>query len=132
MTQVDYSENIALADKSQRKNSPRPTTLAGWLEQIAPQVFIFPAVLIVLLLAVFPLFVSLYLSLARVQLVRGGYDIEFVGLINYKKLFFGSEQRNFLGRFGEINHLNDVDQLVELLGDLLDDLLGTDADDGHA
>ncbi|MFZ4814906.1 MAG: carbohydrate ABC transporter permease [Phototrophicaceae bacterium] len=105
MTQVDYSENIALADKSQRKNSPRPTTLAGWLEQIAPQVFIFPAVLIVLLLAVFPLFVSLYLSLARVQLVRGGYDIEFVGLINYKKLFFGSEQRNFLGRFGEINPL---------------------------
>ena len=34
--------------------------------------------------------------------------------------------------FGQIDNLDDIDQLVELLGDLLDDFFGADADDGHA
>lgn len=82
-----------------------PATMYGknrlnqWLENLAPHVFIWPAVLLVLLMAVFPLFVSLYLSFARVGLVRGGYEVTFIGFDNYAKLFFGSERRNFLGRW---------------------------------
>jgi hypothetical protein len=33
---------------------------------------------------------------------------------------------------GQVDDLDDVDQLVELLGDLFDDVIGADADDGHA
>ncbi len=73
--------------------------LGRWLEDIAPSVFIWPAVLTVLFLAVFPLFVSLYLAFARVQLVVGGYEVEFIGFTNFEKLFFGSGRRNFLGRW---------------------------------
>jgi ABC-type sugar transport system permease subunit len=71
------------------------------LEDAAPGVFIWPAVAFVLLLAVFPLFVSLYLSVSTVRLVPGGYDINFVGLSNFERLFFGSQRRNFLGRWDQ-------------------------------
>ncbi|MEM6530597.1 MAG: sugar ABC transporter permease, partial [Chloroflexota bacterium] len=69
------------------------------LEDLAPTLLLWPAVIIVLFLAIFPLFVSLYLSLSRVQLVRGGYEIEFIGLNNYERLLRGSGSRNFLGRW---------------------------------
>ena len=49
-----------------------------------------PAVLVVLLLSIFPLIVSLYLSLSRFQLGKGGFSFDFIGLLNYRKLLFGS------------------------------------------
>jgi multiple sugar transport system permease protein len=52
---------------------------------------------VVLLLAIFPLIISLYLSLSRFKFVKGGFEIKFVGLANYIKLFLGSEQKHFLG-----------------------------------
>ncbi len=69
------------------------------LERAAAGVFLWPSILVVLLLAVFPLLLSLYLSLARVRFVRGGVEIAFVGLANYRKLLVGSEQDHFLGVF---------------------------------
>lgn len=60
-------------------------------------VFLMPTVLIILLLSVFPLVSSLLLSLSRVNFVRGGLDIQFVGFANYEKLLFGSGQRHFIG-----------------------------------
>ncbi|MEL6152037.1 MAG: sugar ABC transporter permease, partial [Chloroflexota bacterium] len=44
-------------------------------------------------------FVSLFLSFSRIRFVRGGFEINFVGWANYAKIFTGSEQRHFLGRF---------------------------------
>lgn len=82
-----------------------PSSLANWLENNAPSILIWPAVLIVLFLSIFPLFVSLYLSLSRVRLVRGGYEVEFIGLDNYERLLRGSQARNFLGRYGDITLL---------------------------
>jgi multiple sugar transport system permease protein len=70
---------------------------AGRGERWAGNVFVMPAVLVVLLLSVFPLVISLYLSLARLKFVPGGFEIGFVGLANYRKLFFGSEQSRYLG-----------------------------------
>lgn len=68
-------------------------------------VLLLPSILIVLLLSVFPLIVSLYLSFARVNFVAGGVEVTFVGLSNYQKLLFGSQQRHLLGKFGEVPFL---------------------------
>lgn len=87
---------------AQSPQSPKPSiSLAERLDALAPAVFIWPAVLIILLLAIFPLFVSLYLSFAQVNLVSGGYEVKFVGWKNYEKIFQGSQQRNFFGRWSD-------------------------------
>jgi multiple sugar transport system permease protein len=74
--------------------------LGKWVERSSGSIFIWPAVLVVLFLSIFPLLVSLYLSLSRLKLVKGGIDIHFVGLANYQKLLFGDEQTHFLGVIG--------------------------------
>jgi multiple sugar transport system permease protein len=66
-------------------------------EQVAGNVFIWPAVLVVLFLSIFPLIMSLYLSLSHFKFVKGGFEIKFAGLANYRKLLLGSEQTHFLG-----------------------------------
>jgi multiple sugar transport system permease protein len=66
-------------------------------DRVAPAVFLLPAVLVVLAMSIFPLIVSLYLSLTRFKLGKGGFTFDFVGLFNYKKLLFGSQQFHFLG-----------------------------------
>lgn len=71
--------------------------LATYAERTAGNVFILPAVLVVLFLSIFPLIISLYLSLSRLKFVKGGFEIRFVGLANYRKLLMGSEQTHFLG-----------------------------------
>jgi multiple sugar transport system permease protein len=68
-------------------------------DRLAGSVFIFPTVLALLLLSIFPLLVSLYVSLARFKIAKGGFTLNFVGLDNYKKLFLGSERTHFLGAF---------------------------------
>ncbi len=76
-------------------------TIGQRLEDAAPSVFIWPSVLIILLLSIFPLFVSLYLAFSRVSLVPGGYDVTFIGWNNFERLFQGSQQRNFFGRWND-------------------------------
>ncbi len=71
-------------------------------ESTVKMVLLLPTVLIVLLLSIFPLIVSLFLSFARVTFVRGGIDISFVGFSNYQKLLFGSQQRHLVGKLGEL------------------------------
>lgn len=84
-----------------RKN--RRTTAADWLERHAGNVFLLPSVLLVLLLAIFPLILSVYLSLSRLRFVPGGFEINYVGLANFRKLITGSERRHFLGVLGELS-----------------------------
>jgi len=62
-----------------------------------------PAVLVVLAMSIFPLLLSLYLSLSRFRFVRGGFELKFIGLLNYRKLLLGSEQFHFLGTFGALS-----------------------------
>ena len=73
-----------------------------WADQRAPAVFILPAITIILVLAIFPLIISLYLSLSRFKFVKGGFSLEYIGWLNYKKLLFGSQQFHFLGTFGKL------------------------------
>lgn len=85
----------------QPPHSPPPTNhwqkLSARSEHLAGSVFIMPAVLVVLFLAIFPLIISLYLSLSRFKFVKGGFQIKFVGLANFHKLLFGAEKTHFLG-----------------------------------
>ena len=63
-------------------------------------IMVLPAVLVVLAFAIFPLIVSAYLSLIRFALAPGGFKLTFVGLFNYKRLLFGTQQYHLLGTFG--------------------------------
>ena len=65
---------------------------------VAPGVFLLPAVLVVLAMSIFPLIVSLYLSLTRFKLGKGGFSFDFIGTLNYQKLLTGSQQFHFLGK----------------------------------
>ena len=66
-------------------------------ERLARASFIWPALLVVLFLSIFPLLVSLYLSLSHLQFVKGGFEINFIGLNNYRTLLLGSERTHLLG-----------------------------------
>lgn len=70
------------------------------MDRFASAIFIWPAVSLLLFFSIFPLLVSLYLSFSRLKFVRGGVDVVPVGVFNYQKLLFGSEQNRFLGVFG--------------------------------
>ena len=61
------------------------------------QAFIWPALLVILFVSVFPLFASLYISLSRLELVRGGFSFKFIGLENFRDLLTGDERSHFLG-----------------------------------
>src|SRR5579883_3408263 len=67
------------------------------LDRLAPTAFLGPAVLIVLLFSLFPLVLSLYISLVQLQFVPGGFHLSVVGLRNYLTLLVGSDRQEFLG-----------------------------------
>jgi multiple sugar transport system permease protein len=79
--------------------------VAGWLERQAGTLFVLPAVLLLFVLSIFPLLVSAYLSLTRLQFVPGGFELRWVGLAHFHKLFLGSERAHFLGAFGPLTPL---------------------------
>lgn len=64
-----------------------------------------PAVIMILVFSIFPLIASAILALSRVRLKAGGYNIRFVGLANFEKQFFGSEQFHFIGTLKGISPL---------------------------
>lgn len=82
----------------QQTNTP-PPSFSSRLDRFASALFIWPAVAILLFFSIFPLIVSLYLSFSRLKFVKGGVEVINVGLLNYRKLLFGSEQDRFLGVF---------------------------------
>jgi multiple sugar transport system permease protein len=67
--------------------------------------FIWPALLAILFVSIFPLLASLYISLSRLKLVRGGFEFRYIGLDNFRELFFGGERSHFLGVTGPLNPL---------------------------
>ncbi len=94
--------SMAPTEPGRESAQPLPGRLHGLIsqkERVSRSSFLWPAVLALLFLSVFPLIVSLYLSLARFDLAKGGFKVTFIGLANYRKLLFGSEQTHFLGLF---------------------------------
>jgi multiple sugar transport system permease protein len=72
--------------------------VGGWRsEGVARWAFIWPSVIIVLCLSIFPLFASLTLAFGRLVFQRGSVEIDFVGLSNFTTLLFGTERTHLLG-----------------------------------
>jgi multiple sugar transport system permease protein len=69
------------------------------------RLFVMPAILLILAFSIFPLIISAWLSLTRFKLVAGGFELRFIGLANFKKLLFGTQQFHFLGTFAEMSFL---------------------------
>jgi ABC-type sugar transport system permease subunit len=67
---------------------------------VADRLFVAPAVAAVLAFSIFPLGLSALLSVSRFSLQAGGVDLAFVGALNYRRLWFGSQQYHFLGTQG--------------------------------
>ncbi len=99
---MQQAEDKRLTDVISVPRRAERRSIGAILDAASPNVLLLPAVVIVLVLSLFPLIVSLYLSLSRFQFVRGGFQITFIGFRNYEKLLFGSEQRHFLGKLGVI------------------------------
>jgi len=73
------------------------TLVAFRSDGAARWLFIWPAVLLVLFLSIFPLVASLALSVSRLAFSQGGVDLKVVGFNNYQQLLFGAERIHFLG-----------------------------------
>ena len=73
-----------------------------WLDRNAGRLFLLPAVLLILAFSIFPLVVSAWLALSRFRLGAGGFELKFIGELNFKKLLTGSQQFHFLGTFDDI------------------------------
>ncbi len=80
-------------------------SLGEWFDRHSGRLMVLPAVLMVLAFAIFPLIVSAYLSLSRFALAPGGYKLTFVGLYNYRRILFGTQQYHLLGTFGAFGPL---------------------------
>ena len=72
--------------------------VGGWRTDAAARwTFIWPSVILVLFLSIFPLFASLTLAFGRLVFQRGSVEVDFVGLSNFTTLLFGTERSHILG-----------------------------------
>jgi hypothetical protein len=55
--------------------------------------FIWPSVVIILCLSIFPLFASLTLAFGKLVFQKGKVDVDFVGFDNFADLLFGTSGR---------------------------------------
>ena len=74
-------------------------TRGEWLDRNSGPVMVLPAVIILLAFAIFPLIISVYLSLSRFALAGGSFKLTFIGLFNYRRLLVGTQQYHLLGTF---------------------------------
>jgi len=73
-------------------------TLGAWRSDGAARwLFIWPAVLLILALSLFPLVASVALSVSKLVFNPGHVDLDFIGFSNYQQLLFGLERSHFLG-----------------------------------
>ncbi|SRR5258706_3653699 len=93
--------NPAATSSKLSADTPRRASL--WPEDVVARiVLILPGILIVLLLSIFPLIISLYLSVARVDFVKGGVQVQYVGLENFARLLVGEDQAHLIGVWSSI------------------------------
>jgi multiple sugar transport system permease protein len=85
-----------------RRETPNRETMGEWFDRHARTFFIAPAVVLILIFAIFPTFYSIVFALSRVRFTPDGLTFRFVGLNNFEKQFSGPEQVHFLGRINEM------------------------------
>lgn len=95
---VEFEAHVLEDERAVTSVQSQVRMLTSRAERWAGTTFVLPAVLVVLALSIFPLIVSVGLSLGRIRFVKGGFEYRFAGLANYRKLLVGSEQTHFLGK----------------------------------
>ena len=74
-------------------------TVGECMDRNSGRLMVFPAVLVLLAFAIFPLIISAYLAMSRFALAPGGFKLTFIGLYNFQRQLFGAQQYHFLGTF---------------------------------
>jgi multiple sugar transport system permease protein len=69
-----------------------------WFDRHSRTFFIAPAVVLILIFAIFPTFYSIVFALSRVRFTGNGLQFRFVWFQNFAKQFFGNDQVHFLGK----------------------------------
>jgi multiple sugar transport system permease protein len=97
--ELDPEEPVPSGSALRVRAARRATdTLGAWRSDGAARwLFIWPAVLLILILSIFPLVASIALSLSKLAFHQGGIDLKLVGFANYQQLLFGLERSHFLG-----------------------------------
>lgn len=73
-------------------------SLGGWRSDGAARwVFIWPSVVVILFLSIFPLVASLTLAFSKLVFANRRIEVDFVGLQNFQILLFGTERSHLLG-----------------------------------
>jgi multiple sugar transport system permease protein len=84
-------------------NSPaglfRARSWGEWVDHHSRTFFIAPAVVLILIFAIFPTFYSIVFALSRVRFRANGLNFRFVWFDNFIAQFTGNEQAHFLGKF---------------------------------
>ena len=93
---------MALAPTVSAQTTTRQTR-DEWVDRNAGRMMVLPAVVILLAFAIFPLIISVYLSLSRLSLEAGGFKLKFDGFYNFRRLLFGAQQYHFLGTLKPLN-----------------------------
>jgi len=87
-------------------NSPAGTfkgaSWGEWLDRHSRTFFIAPAVILILIFAIFPTFYSIVFALSRVRFRANGLNFRFVWFDNFLAQFSGNEQAHFLGKLSNI------------------------------
>ena len=98
-TDLDLGEPVPSGPAPRRTAARRATdTIGAWRSDGAARwLFIWPAVILILVLSLFPLVASLALSVSKLVFAPGGVDLDFIGISNYQELLFGLERSHFLG-----------------------------------
>ncbi|MFN4143909.1 carbohydrate ABC transporter permease [Aestuariivirga sp.] len=90
-------------------NSPAGLSRAGgwseWVDRHSRTFFIAPAVVLILIFAIFPTFYSIVFALSRVRFRASGLQFRFVWFDNFLAQFSGNDQAHFLGRLTEMSIL---------------------------
>src|ERR1700684_2511107 len=88
---------MAVADAAATAAISSRETRDEWLDRNSGRIMVLPAVIILLAFAIFPLIISVYLSLCRFALAGGSFKLTFLGLYNYRRLLVGVQQYHSLG-----------------------------------
>jgi ABC-type sugar transport system permease subunit len=80
----------------QLTNKPRGSRFSSWISKTLPFWLVFPTVVILLSIQVYPTLYSFYISVNK---LKAG-DLQFVGLQNYRLMFDSSDFLQSLGRTG--------------------------------
>jgi multiple sugar transport system permease protein len=87
-------------------------TWGEWMDRHSRTFFIAPAVILILIFAIFPTFYSVVFALSRVKFTANGLTFRFNNFQNFLKQFVGNEQITLLGRLEGLSLLGWIFFLV--------------------